>query len=62
MDQGYNGEKADDAAADQRVELRVIKLPYAKKGFVLLPGAGSQWSHSSSNTQRTSQTQVHNRL
>ncbi|SFH91873.1 transposase [Planctomicrobium piriforme] len=37
VDQGDNGEKAEDAAADQGVELRVIKLPYAKKGFVLSP-------------------------
>jgi transposase len=37
VDQGYTGEKAEDAAADQGVELRVVKLPYAKKGFVLLP-------------------------
>ncbi|WP_437186802.1 IS5 family transposase [Planctomicrobium sp. SH668] len=37
VDQGYTGENAEEAAAEQGVELRVVKLPYAKKGFVLLP-------------------------
>ncbi|WP_437185144.1 hypothetical protein SH668x_002240 [Planctomicrobium sp. SH668] len=37
VDQGYTGEKAEDAVAQQGVELRVIKLPYNKRGFVLLP-------------------------
>ncbi len=36
-DQGYEGEKPAEAAAAQGVELIVIKLPEAKKGFVLLP-------------------------
>ena len=35
-DQGYAGEQAkEDAGAG--IELRVVKLPEAKKGFVLLP-------------------------
>ena len=37
VDQGYNGPKAAEAAAANDVELVVIKLPEAKKGFVLLP-------------------------
>jgi transposase len=36
-DQGYNGEKAETAAAEQGVELVIVRLPEAKKGFVLLP-------------------------
>jgi transposase len=36
-DQGYEGEKPAEAAATQGVELIVVKLPEAKKGFVLLP-------------------------
>jgi transposase len=36
-DQGYEGEKPAEAAAAQGVELIVVKLPEAKKGFVLLP-------------------------
>src|SRR5918912_3694479 len=36
-DQGYEGEKPAQAAAAQGVELIVVKLPQAKKGFVLLP-------------------------
>jgi transposase len=36
-DQNYTGPKAADAAAANRVELVVVKLPQAKKGFVLLP-------------------------
>jgi transposase len=36
-DQGYTGEDAAQAARDEGIELPVIKLPEAKKGFVLLP-------------------------
>jgi transposase len=37
VDQGYTGEKAAEAAAKQKIELSVVKLPEAKRGFVLLP-------------------------
>lgn len=37
VDQGYTGEAAKEAAASEGVELVVVKLPYAKRGFVLLP-------------------------
>jgi transposase len=37
VDQGYTGEKAATAAKSQGIELEVVKLPQAKKGFVLLP-------------------------
>jgi transposase len=37
VDQGYTGEKAADAAAKHAIELSVVKLPQAKRGFVLLP-------------------------
>lgn len=36
-DQGYTGEEPAEAARDEGIELHVIKLPEAKKGFVLLP-------------------------
>ncbi len=36
-DQGYTGEKARDAAREHDVALQIVKLPEAKKGFVLLP-------------------------
>ena len=36
-DQGYTGENAEPTAETQGVELRVVKLPEANKGFVLLP-------------------------
>ena len=36
-DQGYTGEEPARAALDEGIELQVIKLPEAKKGFVLLP-------------------------
>lgn len=36
-DQGYTGEDAKNQAAEQGIDLRIIKLPEAKKGFVLLP-------------------------
>lgn len=37
VDQGYTGEPAKEAAQDNGIELQVVKLPEAKKGFVLLP-------------------------
>ena len=37
VDQGYTGEAAATAASEQGVQLEVVKLPEAKKGFVLLP-------------------------
>lgn len=37
VDQGYTGEEPAEAAAEQGIELKVIKLPEAKRGFVLLP-------------------------
>lgn len=37
VDQGYSGERAASAAKAQGIELEVVKLPEAKRGFVLLP-------------------------
>jgi transposase len=37
VDQGYSGAKAQQAAAEHGLQLEVVKLPEAKKGFVLLP-------------------------
>lgn len=37
VDQGYLGEKAELAAKEQGIELQVVRLPEAKKAFVLLP-------------------------
>jgi len=37
VDQGYTGENAADAAEGHGIRLEVIKLPTAKRGFVLLP-------------------------
>jgi transposase len=37
VDQGYTGEDAAKAAAAQGIELEVVKLNQAKRGFVLLP-------------------------
>jgi transposase len=37
VDQGYTGENAAEAAPEQGIELCVVKLAEAKKGFVLLP-------------------------
>jgi transposase len=37
VDQGYTGEAPTAAAAENSVELHVVKLPVAKRGFVLLP-------------------------
>jgi transposase len=36
-DQNYTGEQPAQAAAAQGIQLHVVKLPEAKKGFVLLP-------------------------
>lgn len=37
VDQGYTGEAPARAAAEQGIDLEVVKLPEAKRGFVLLP-------------------------
>lgn len=37
VDQGYTGEQANAAAEAEGIQLEVIKLPAAKRGFVLLP-------------------------
>lgn len=37
VDQGYTGEDAKEDAAEHGIALTVIRLPQAKKGFVLLP-------------------------
>jgi len=37
VDQGYTGERAAEAAREQGIELEVVRLPEAKRGFVLLP-------------------------
>jgi transposase len=37
VDQGYTGDHPAEAAQAQGMQLEVIKLPEAKKGFVLLP-------------------------
>ncbi len=37
VDQGYTGEQAAQDAAAEGIQLEVVKLPEAKKGFVLLP-------------------------
>ena len=37
VDQGYTGEEPAKAAAKQGIKLEVVKLPQAKRGFVLLP-------------------------
>ncbi len=37
VDQGYIGEKPAAAAQEYGIELEVVKLPEAKRGFVLLP-------------------------
>src|SRR5258706_4312718 len=34
VDQGYTGERPAEAATRQRIELSVVKLPEAKRGFV----------------------------
>ena len=37
VDQGYTGDTAAEAAATEGIALHVVKLPEAKRGFVLLP-------------------------
>jgi transposase len=37
VDQGYQGEKPAAAAAEHGIKLEVVKLPEAKRGFILLP-------------------------
>jgi len=37
VDQGYTGDEPAEAAGKQKIELSVVKLPEAKRGFVLLP-------------------------
>jgi transposase len=37
VDQGYTGEQAAEDAKEHGIKLQVVKLPYAKRGFVLLP-------------------------
>jgi transposase len=37
VDQGYSGEKPAEAARQHGIALEVVKLPDAKRGFVLLP-------------------------
>lgn len=37
VDQGYRGERAAEAAREEGMELVVVKLPAARRGFVLLP-------------------------
>jgi transposase len=37
VDQGYTGEQAAEDAAAHGIQLEVVKLPEAKRGFVLLP-------------------------
>ncbi|MGN6485827.1 MAG: transposase, partial [Thermomicrobiales bacterium] len=37
VDQGYTGDTPRQAAAEQGIDLAVVRLPEAKRGFVLLP-------------------------
>ncbi len=37
VDQGYTGDQVEQAAAKHGIQLQVVKLPEAKRGFVLLP-------------------------
>ena len=37
VDQGYTGQPAAEAAAAHGIQLEVVKLAQAKRGFVLLP-------------------------
>ena len=37
VDQGYTGERPAAAAREHGIELEVVRLPEAKRGFVLLP-------------------------
>jgi transposase len=40
VDRGYSGEQAAEDAAAHGIRLEVVKLPDAKRGFVLLPRRG----------------------
>ena len=40
VDQGYTGEQAAQDAEAHHMQLAVVKLPEAKKGFILLPKRG----------------------
>ena len=46
VDQGYTGDNAEAQALAWGIQLEVIKLPEAKKGFVLLP---KRWVHTRVN-------------
>ena len=37
VDQGYTGQAAAEAASEHGIQLEVVRLPEAKRGFVLLP-------------------------
>ena len=37
VDQGYTGEEAQVTANGHGIELKIVRLPDCKKGFVLLP-------------------------
>ena len=37
VDQGYSGDKAAEQASQHGIELFVVQLQEAKRGFVLLP-------------------------
>jgi transposase len=37
LDQGYTGDRPPQAAQEQGIQLVVVKLPEAKRGFILLP-------------------------
>jgi transposase len=37
VDHGYTGDEPEQAAAQQGIQLVVVKLPQAQQGFVLLP-------------------------
>lgn len=41
-DQGYTGEEPARAALDEGIELQVIKLPKAKKGFAVAAPLGGR--------------------
>ncbi len=64
FDQGYTGEFAADVAAAEGIKLEIVKLPEAKRGFVLLP---RRWvvarsfarSHASAGSSRITRTTQH---
>jgi len=58
-DQGYTGEQAKSDAAENGIELQVVKLPEAKKGFVLLPRS---WVVEIVCTQMTKRGHVRKRI